>query len=196
MMHLCMIHIYYVACIYVWSSSLDPDACMYDAHIYDPWSPWIFTWCIYPKCKYTWSLIIVCMMQIWMMQISMTLDPDACIHDAANFVTDGRTDGRTDGQGNSRCWMFDMISRHWKFPKSQNTSPPNLGFSQPLHTTLANLCISVSSCILRGLLEHCKIVQSNVQWLPPFVIIIISFDTIVIITPSSRERFKEYLVTC
>ena len=31
-----------------------------------------------------------------MMQISMILDTDAYIYDAANFVTDGRTNGRTD----------------------------------------------------------------------------------------------------
>ena len=33
-----------------------------------------------------------------MMHTSMTLDPDACMYDAANFVTNGRTNGRTDGR--------------------------------------------------------------------------------------------------
>ena len=30
------------------------------------------------------------------------LDPDVCIYDAANFVTDGRTEGPTGGQADSR----------------------------------------------------------------------------------------------
>ena len=37
-----------------------------------------------------------------MMLISMILDHEACISDAANFVTDERTDE----QGDSRSWML------------------------------------------------------------------------------------------
>ena len=42
-----------------------------------------------------------------MMHTSMILDPDACMYDAANFVTDGRTNERTNEQGDSRSLMLD-----------------------------------------------------------------------------------------
>ena len=60
-----------------------PDTCMCDAYIYVPRS--------------------LTMMHVCMMHISMILDLDpetcvygACVYDAANFVTNGRTNERTD----------------------------------------------------------------------------------------------------
>ena len=55
MMHICMMHL---------SMILDPDTCMYDAHIYDP-----------PPL----TLMHVCMMHISMI---LDLDSDACVYDA------------------------------------------------------------------------------------------------------------------
>ena len=43
---------------------IDPDACMYDAYINDPWS-----WCMYVWCIHLWSLIL---MHVCMMHTSMT----------------------------------------------------------------------------------------------------------------------------
>ena len=66
LMHVCMMHIsmilypwswyMHVWCIYLCSSILDYDACVYDAHIYDP-GPWS-----------------------WSMHVCMILDPDVCMH--------------------------------------------------------------------------------------------------------------------
>ena len=62
---------------------LDPDTCMYDAHIYDPPS--------------------LTLMHVCMMHLSMILNHacmyGACIYDAANFVTDGRTNKAILGVG-------------------------------------------------------------------------------------------------
>ena len=43
------------------------------------------------------------------MQISMILDPDACIYDAANLF---RTNERTDEQGDSRSWIVNSLRSH------------------------------------------------------------------------------------
>ena len=44
--------------------------------------------------------LYICMMHII---LNLVLDPDVCIYDAANFVTNGRKDGQAD----SRSWMKD-----------------------------------------------------------------------------------------
>ena len=80
-----------VWCIYQCSSILDSDACVYDAHIYDPRSlilihacmmhisltfyPW--PWCMYVWCIHLLSLILthVCTMHACMMHLPMFLDP-------------------------------------------------------------------------------------------------------------------------
>ena len=57
----------YVWCIYLFSSILDSDACVNDAHIYDP-GPWS-----------------------WSMHVCMILDPDVCMYDA--YILDPDTRG-------------------------------------------------------------------------------------------------------
>ena len=86
-------------------------ACIHDAYIYDPRSWCMHVWCIYVYnpwswCIYIWPSILMhaCVMQVWMMLISMILDPEACISDAG-FFSVGRTNQRTDGQADSRSWM-------------------------------------------------------------------------------------------
>ena len=67
----------YDACIYdPWSLIIDPDAYMYDAYIYDPWSWCMCVWRRYEWCIYPWSLTLI---HVFMMRISMILDPDACV---------------------------------------------------------------------------------------------------------------------
>ena len=95
-----------VWCIYQCSSILDSDACVYDAHIYDPRSlilihacmmhlsmfldPWLYCMCVW--CTYLWSSIpdsdlcvydahiydprSLILMHVCMMHISMILDLD------------------------------------------------------------------------------------------------------------------------
>ena len=73
LVHACMMHV---------SKVIDPDTCVYHAGMYDEF----------------WSSILgpyACVMHECIMYISMIL-MHACIYDAANFVTDGRTDGPTD----------------------------------------------------------------------------------------------------
>ena len=88
LMHVCMMHISMIldldpeACMYVYmrvwciyqcSSILDSDACVYDAHIYDPWS---------------FILIHACMMHLsvfldpwlWCIHVCIILDRDVCMH--------------------------------------------------------------------------------------------------------------------
>ena len=88
MMHVCMMHIsmIIILCMHV-INILDPDACVYDAHIYDP-GPW------------SWSMH-VCVVHVSMMRYflgtngrtdeqgdsrSRMLDPDTCMYDAYIYV--------------------------------------------------------------------------------------------------------------
>ena len=105
----------YICCMYLWSSILDPDACMYDAYIYDPWS-----WCMYAWCIYLWSLIrmLLCMMNMF----------DACIYDHRYLTLmhvcvmhvkngDERTNGRPDS------WILGV---GWALPVKLRPPPPRL----------------------------------------------------------------------
>ena len=79
------------------------DECVCDAYIYDllPWLWWIYLWfLIHDPDAY---------MHVSTMQISMILDPDACIYDAANLF---RTNERTDEQGDSRSWIVNSLRSH------------------------------------------------------------------------------------
>ena len=76
-MHVSTMHIYLI---------FDPDACVYDAYIFDPWPCCILLWCLCVWCIYLWSLTLI------MMDISMILDPwpgciYASIHDAYIYMT-------------------------------------------------------------------------------------------------------------
>ena len=53
--------------IYLWTSSLDPDACMYDARMYD-----IYLWSSFPDLD-------ACIIHECMMHISMISVPDVCL---------------------------------------------------------------------------------------------------------------------
>ena len=91
----------------------DPDTCMYDEFIHDPWSWYMHVWCIYlcssildyDACVYDAHIYVprsLTMMHVCMMHISMILDlilKHACIYDAANFVPDGRTNKAILGVG-------------------------------------------------------------------------------------------------
>ena len=90
MMHIPILHLYMIlihACMMNLYMIRDPDTCMYDAHICDPWS--------------------LTLMHVCMMHISMILNHAcmycACIYDAAEILS--RTDQRTDEQGDSGSRM-------------------------------------------------------------------------------------------
>ena len=59
-------------CMYLWSSILDPNTCMYDAYIYDPWSRCLCVWWSCMMIMYDpWiydhpylTLMLVCVMHV------------------------------------------------------------------------------------------------------------------------------------
>ena len=70
----------YVWCIYPWSLILI-HACMMHTMILHPW-----LWCMCVWCTYLWS---------WILILKHACMYDVCVHDAANFVTNGPTNERT-----------------------------------------------------------------------------------------------------
>ena len=119
--------------IYIWPSTLAPEACMYDAYIYDPWS-----WHMCVRCMYLWcskfvmhgqtlTLMYVSMMHVSMIHTYMLLDPDAwcmnlwcmihqyrMVHGSwfmmRNFLV---TEGWTNEQGDSRMYPWCMYPWSW-----------------------------------------------------------------------------------